>query len=150
MAQNNPLPNFDNIATATATLNTELPRIGNLQGAQLNQAILDRLDTIQDRLDTFQDRLDSIHAELRGNSNDFIRLQNSQRLTLNPRTTLLPLKSLRTRASIANCPNTVAQIRQLARAEARHILRELRQHVPDRDRAPALREAVRKQFFLDL
>src|SRR3569833_931688 len=138
MAQNNIAPNFNNIAIATATLYTELPRLANLQGAQLNQAVLDRLDGIQNRLD-------GIQAELRRNSFVFLRLQNAQRYALNSRTTLLPLRSLRTRTSIPNCPTTVAQIRRLTRAEARRILQEL--ELPVAGRLPTLRGVVRQLFF---
>jgi len=59
----NAVPNFDNIAAATASLNTELPRLRNIEGIQGTQAILDELREIK--------------TELRKNSNDFIRLQNS-------------------------------------------------------------------------
>ena len=135
----NPAPDFDNIAAATATLNTELPRIRNIQGVQGTQAILDQLAAIRNELT-------DIKTEIRRNSNDFIRLQNSQRYALNPATTLIVLRSLRTRNSIAS-PTTVAEIDSLTRTEARNILRELQQPVPQT--LAARKDAIRRQIFLN-
>jgi hypothetical protein len=91
--------------------------------------------------------LQSIKAELRRNSNDFIRLQNSQRFALNRQTALIPPRSLRTGIPIPNCPTTVGEIEQLSAPEARRILRELEQPVPRL--VAARRDAVREQYFLN-
>ncbi|KAJ2904694.1 hypothetical protein MKZ38_007436 [Zalerion maritima] len=62
MAQNNednPLPDFDNIAIAVATdrLNTELPRLQNLQAIQVGQEIIDRLDNLGHQVTNIGHRL---------------------------------------------------------------------------------------------
>ena len=148
-----PEPNFDNISAAITTIGVEVPRIQNLQGIRFSQEILRRLETIsvqvrtiQDKQRTIRNELRQINTEQRSSRNDLIRLQNSQRYALNPSTPLLPLRSLRTRRSIPNCPQTLTEVLQLSGPEARRILLELEQPVPGR--VAERREAVRQQFFL--
>ena len=133
-------------------VNTELPRISNLQGIQATEAILNQLRDINTQITSIKTeitgiktRLTSVESQLTVNKNITIRMQNSQRITGDFTKTLLPLLDPETGLEIPDCPNTVPQIYRLSMAEAGRILQALRVPVPAG--TGARRDAVWQQFL---
>lgn len=128
--------NFDNIAAATSTLNTELPRLRNLRGVQDNQRILDSLTNIRivitnlrndvrDDITNLRNEVRDIKVRQTRAENTLRRTQNWQKVDGNPAASLLPLLDPTTGAPIPDQPVTIAQTNRLSQAEANRILQTL-------------------------
>lgn len=94
-------------------------------------------------------KIDEVKADLRKETNERIRLQNTQSQSLSPTPSeapLIPPKSIQTGRSIPNCPTTINQINNLSQAEAGRILEELGVW-PPRNQDVRLK-ALREQYIL--
>ncbi|KAK3938117.1 hypothetical protein QBC46DRAFT_390976 [Diplogelasinospora grovesii] len=91
MAQNNPLPDFDNTTVGFDIFTSEIPGLSNLAPVPLGNQTLARITAIQDRLTTIEGQLTAVKTEA---ENARIKVRNAHWYALNHRAVLEPLRDV--------------------------------------------------------